>query len=304
MASPLVSIAMPVYNAEKTLAAAVRSILYQTYTNFELIVIDDGSTDNTLSIARSFKDPRIKIISDGNNSGLSTRLNQALDICGGEYFARMDSDDVSFPERIEKQVHFLNEHEEVDLMGAGILIYQENGNLKGVVPILETHEEICRSPWGGFYMAHPTWMGRTGWFLKYRYRSLSKKASSDKAQDQFLLFRTHRTSRFACINEVLLGYREDGRSLKKSLKARYLLCRGVAFESIRRGWFYTALMSVINQSLKMLGDILSIKFGIMGLRNSLLTADSLLAKRWDDIWGMVNSPEGSMKNSSQNVRGN
>ena len=95
MMRPLVSIALTVLNAEKTLAVAIRSICDQTFEDWELIVLDDGSTDSSLSIAGRFGDPRIKVFSDGRNRGIAARLNQAMDLCRGEYFARMDADDVS-----------------------------------------------------------------------------------------------------------------------------------------------------------------------------------------------------------------
>jgi glycosyltransferase involved in cell wall biosynthesis len=91
---PLVSIGMPVFNCERTLSTAIQSILNQTYANWELIIIDDGSKDKTLEIAKSFRDPRIEVINDGQNQRLPIRLNQAIALSRGKYFARMDGDDV------------------------------------------------------------------------------------------------------------------------------------------------------------------------------------------------------------------
>ena len=98
---PLVSIGMPVFNCEKTLIPAVNSILNQTYSNWELFLLDDGSKDKTLEIANSFKDSRIKVIVDGLNKKLPSRLNQAIEMSQGKYFARMDGDDISYPERLQ-----------------------------------------------------------------------------------------------------------------------------------------------------------------------------------------------------------
>src|ERR1700684_499695 len=100
---PLVSIGMPVYDCEKTIAVSLRSILNQTFTEWELIIIDDGSQDGTLARAREFDDPRIRIVDGQRNLGLPARLNQAVHLSGGTYFARMDGDDIAYPERIEKQ---------------------------------------------------------------------------------------------------------------------------------------------------------------------------------------------------------
>src|ERR1700747_664207 len=119
---PLVSVGMPVLNCERTLEVAIRSILQQTYENWQMVLVDDGSKDRTVEIARSFTDERSRVIADGFHRGLSARLNQAIILSMGEYFARMDGDDVSYPQRFDAQVRYLEEHPRVDLLGAGILV--------------------------------------------------------------------------------------------------------------------------------------------------------------------------------------
>ena len=280
--SPLVSIALPVFNAEKTLATAVRSILYQTYSNWELFIIDDGSTDNSLSIAQSFNDPRIRVISGDSNEGISCRLNQAISLCNGEYFARMDADDVSFPKRIETQLDYMKAHYSLDLLGAGMLVYIGDGFIQGVFPIKETHEDICKRPWGGFYLPHPTWLGRTEWFLKHRYRSLA-----DGAEDQDLLFRTYRSSRFACLTEVLLAYREEPRSINKMFSYRSAFFRAIFSEALRSRRYEAAYRLLFLQPAKVTGDILNLKFGLKGLRNPLMPASPFLTKYWEHIWSIT-----------------
>jgi glycosyltransferase involved in cell wall biosynthesis len=106
---PTVSIIMPVYNAGVYLTTAVESILHQTYSNFELLIINDGSTDDSETVVRSFTDPRIRSFHQ-NNIGLTATLNNAIQLCRGKYIARMDQDDISEPHRIERQVHFLEEN--------------------------------------------------------------------------------------------------------------------------------------------------------------------------------------------------
>src|SRR5579863_5206493 len=125
--TPLISVGMPVLNCEKTLELAMRSIVRQSRGDWALIVIDDGSTDHTVEIARSFSDPRVLVCADGLHTGLSERLNEAIQLSRGEYFARMDGDDVAYPERFERQVRYLEEHPEVDLLGAGILVFKGSG---------------------------------------------------------------------------------------------------------------------------------------------------------------------------------
>ena len=108
--SPLVSIGISVYNCQATIGSAFRSILNQTYENWELILIDDGSQDDTLTIIKQFNDDRIRIYSDGRNRGLPGRLNEAVALSQGKYFARMDGDDICYPTRLASQVDFLEKN--------------------------------------------------------------------------------------------------------------------------------------------------------------------------------------------------
>lgn len=278
---PLVSIALPVYNAEKTIGPAVRSIINQTYQNWELLIIDDGSIDATLSVIATIDDPRIKIISDGCNQGIACRLNAALDICRGEYFARMDADDISFPERIALQVLYMRNHPEVDLVCTNIFQFNGNGIVDGVLPVKEFHEDICRTPWAGFYLAHPTMLGRKEWFAKYRYRS-----QYNGAEDQNLLFRSYQFSRFACITEVLLGYRQERRTLKKMLRGRRAFLKAVCFEAMANRQYSMVLKNIGILLLKVVADILNITFGVKSLRNKMTPADPVLLQRWQEIWNI------------------
>ena len=113
---PRVTIALPVYNGGATLKLAVHSVLQQSFTDWELIILDDASTDNSLEVMRSFDDPRIRLVEGEHNLGLSARLNMAVDMACGDYFARMDQDDISLPLRLGKQLGYLQKHGEVDLL--------------------------------------------------------------------------------------------------------------------------------------------------------------------------------------------
>ena len=96
---PLVTIGLSIHNAEATLVSAVNSIVAQTYREWELLLIDDGSRDASHTIAQNFRDERIVVVSDGKNKGHSARLNQAIQMARGKYFCRMDQDDIAFPTR-------------------------------------------------------------------------------------------------------------------------------------------------------------------------------------------------------------
>lgn len=123
---PEISVIMGVYNGERFLAEAIESILFQTFRDFEFIIINDCSTDKSEKIISSFDDPRIKLINLKENKGLSFALNTGILKSKGHYIARMDSDDVSIPERFEKQVEFFKKNPEVSVLGSAY--YEINGN--------------------------------------------------------------------------------------------------------------------------------------------------------------------------------
>ena len=125
MNTPLVTIGIPCYNVGRFIALSIKSVLAQTYTNFELIITDDGSTDNTVDEIRKFNDSRIIMIVDGENHGISYRLNQQIDMAKGYIFIRMDGDDIMFPNRVEKQVKYLQEHPNIDVVGTGAVIIDD-----------------------------------------------------------------------------------------------------------------------------------------------------------------------------------
>lgn len=131
--SPRVTVLMPVYNGENHLAAAIQSILGQTFRDFELLIVEDGSTDHSLARIADFNDARIRVITHGYNRGLVASLNTGLNQAKGEYVARMDCDDVSFPERLGKQVAFMDNHPEVGLCGTWFERHR-NGTVEWVRP--------------------------------------------------------------------------------------------------------------------------------------------------------------------------
>lgn len=128
--TPLISILMPVYNVEAYVGAAIESIQSQTYQYYELIVIDDCSTDGTLGVVESYAaaDPRIRIYKNESNSKIVKSLNRGLKEVNGEFILRMDGDDISDPERISTLYRYLCEHEDCDLIGSYSLSIDENGN--------------------------------------------------------------------------------------------------------------------------------------------------------------------------------
>lgn len=128
--TPKISVIMGIYNCEKTLSEAVDSILNQTYTNWELIMCDDGSVDNTYELAKSYRDKyseKIILIKNPQNLGLNQTLNNCLKVATGDYIARMDGDDLSVPERFEMEVEFLQSHPEYSIVSSPMIYFDENG---------------------------------------------------------------------------------------------------------------------------------------------------------------------------------
>lgn len=196
-----VTVILPVFNGETTLARAVKSIQQQTYPHWKLLLLDDGSTDATLEIAHSFQDCRITVISDGLHKGIVERLNQGVKLADTPYIARMDADDFSLPERLEQQIIFLENTPQVDLVGTAIHLVSPTGEVIGIRIFSTSHSGIVSKPWlKTISIAHPTWCGRTAWFKKWPYQDFSRN------EDQELLLRAASSSTYSNISTPLLEY--------------------------------------------------------------------------------------------------
>jgi glycosyltransferase involved in cell wall biosynthesis len=202
MTTPLVTIGIPVYNCERFIRQAIESVLNQTYANFELIITDDGSTDKSVAIIKQFDDKRIRLVVDNENHGISYRLNQQIRLAKGEYFVRMDGDDVMMPYRIEKQVEYLSNHPEVDLVGSSAIIIDDDNNIIGIRRNNNCYRNIDDVYKYGLFI-HPTVAGRMSWFLKWQYRE-----DMTGVEDYDLWLRSYNSSKF--YNEIapLMYYRD------------------------------------------------------------------------------------------------
>jgi glycosyltransferase involved in cell wall biosynthesis len=277
---PLVSVIMAMRDSADTVASAVRSIQLQTLQNWELIVIDDGSSDASASIVSAFNDTRIKLICEVSGAGLATRLNQAVALSRADYIARMDADDICFPERLGRQVARLQEEPQLDLLGCGAIVFAEDAQLLGELPVGLTHEEITAEPFRGFPFPHPTWCGRAEWF-----RSNPYDAKLMKTQDQDLLLRTFRRSRFAALDDVLIGYRWDALDLAKLLLGREVFIGSLWRHARRSGEFLQALEGIGTHLLKSGVDIATIGLGLNRFmqRNRLKPVRPAVTKQWRDL---------------------
>ncbi len=289
--SPLISIAMPVRNCERTLEVTLRSILWQTYADWELLLIDDGSTDATLRIAREFRDSRIRVFSDSTSKGLPERLNQAIALSKGRLFARMDGDDIAYPLRLERQASLLREHRDVDLVGSSVLVFGTDGVSLGKRMCPATHDAICSNPASGFPMSHPTFIGRLDWFKHWQF---DKRAGS--VCDQDLLLRSFSFSRFANVVDILQGYREEAIHLNKILRYRQQMA-GALMRYFRNRHPLIAALAILEQTLKGGIDCFAVCSGLNHrlLRHRAQPITSAEAETWQKVWESVNQLESKTK---------
>lgn len=201
MAKPFVSVVMPVYNAMEYVDSAIKSIIDQTYENYELIIIDDGSTDGSKEIIKSFGDNRIVFIENTKNIKLVETLNKGLDMAKGEFIARMDADDIALPQRFEKQVDYLLKNPQVGVLGTA---YESFDAIKKKVFYEINHDDIKWRQLYECHIAHPTVMMRREVIEKYRFRYSEEFLH---AEDYDLWTRISQVSEINNLPQILLKYR-------------------------------------------------------------------------------------------------
>lgn len=230
---PRVTVLMPVYNGEKHLREALESILCQTFKDFEFLVVDDGSTDRSVEIIKSYQDPRIRLMHNGTNHGLIYSLNEGMALATGEYVARMDCDDISLPERFARQVAFLDTHPEIGACGTW---FRKFGAANKVLRWKEDPESVRCGFIFGPMLSHPTVMFRRALFEKHNLRYSSDYVH---AEDYELWVRALRYMKFANLGEVLLLYRVHPQQLTERMsegqihsagKVRLSLLKELGFE--------------------------------------------------------------------------
>lgn len=203
---PKVSVIMPAYNAEKYIGEAIESILTQTYSDFEFIIINDGSVDGTEKIINSYKDARIIYMANEKNMGIIVTLNKGLKIASGEYIVRMDADDISLPDRIEKQVEFMDKNMDIGVLGTGLRIFGEY--IQESERIFKTSaDELKAELLFNSCIAHPTVVIRKSVIVN---NNLEYDKDFVGKEDFALWWEIAKVSKIATIPEVLLWYRVHG----------------------------------------------------------------------------------------------
>ncbi len=205
--APLITVLMPVHNGATHLSAAIRSILNQRHADFEFLIIDDASKDNSVAIIQSFKDPRIRLVQSPDRLKLSGALNLGLDQARGRYIARMDADDISLPIRLEVQSRFMEQHPDIGLCGTWIRYL---GASTQTLRRPTSHEEILAFTLIDTPFAHPTVMLRRDLFERHHLRF---NGDFFPTEDFELWTRVLRLIPAANLPQVLLRYRIHGQSL-------------------------------------------------------------------------------------------
>lgn len=211
-----VSVIMSVHDDEKYLGESIRSILTQTFKNFEFIIVDDASANDSLEIVKKLaeQDKRIKILTNKKRLGLTKSLNKAIKRAQGKYIARMDGDDVSLPTRLEKQVEFMEKHPQVAVLGSWAALIDEDGNKLKVKKTPTSYQQIYKSVMAANPFIHPT--------LMFRRSVLAETGFYDEhflyAQDYELILRILKDYKGTNIGKSLLLYRvgvKESISIKK-----------------------------------------------------------------------------------------
>jgi glycosyltransferase involved in cell wall biosynthesis len=238
MPSPTLTIGLPVYNAAPFLRDCLRSVFAQSWSDWELVIADDGSTDESLSILRSIFDPRVRLVGPNLHQGLGACLNLITANARGRYIARMDADDMMHPSRLERQLRILLERPDLDGLGCGMVVLDRHLEPIGTKLNPVDHPAICADPLTGIRLAHATFVGRAEWFRSHPYNN-----DSYGCEEWELLFSTFAKSRFANLPEPLYFYREldsfkVSKYLRRQLRASIFCWRHgrAQFGTARTSW--------------------------------------------------------------------
>lgn len=231
---PLVSVIMAVYNAEKFLSKSLDSVLGQSYSNFELILIDDCSTDSSLAIERSYadRDSRIVLLQNRANGGAAVARNKGLDNVHGDYIAFLDSDDLISPERLAKQVAFFDQHPDVDLCGSYYIVFNEELGERVELKVPVSHERIIVEMLFGSPFALSAVMMR-----REPFERTGVRFKPSRAEDYQLWTEVYTRMRMANIPEYLFFYRQ----WSEQISTKQLAKQNIDVQTIHRLHFHNEL---------------------------------------------------------------
>jgi len=241
-----VSVVLSVLNGENSLRPALDSILAQTFRDFELIIVNDGSTDGTAKILNEYAagDSRIRIITHTQNAGLANSLNDGIRVAAGELIIRADADDYNFPDRFAKQVAFMREHPEVDVLGGAMERKNSRGEVFSITRQLESDAEIKRKLYFRVPFFHPTVILRKSFWE----RNGGYDPRWHRCEDLDLWLRGYKNAVYHNLPDILVSYRAPaGVKLKYLLENfRMLLKNGCRNNDLLRAFAAIAKFSIAN----------------------------------------------------------
>lgn len=282
--NPLVSVIMPAYNATRYMREAIDSILSQTYQNFELIIVDDASKDDTKKVIKDYikrypKKVKGVFLTINQNGGGDACANEGVKIAQGEYLARMDADDIADSHRLEKQVAFLQSHKDVVLLGSNAYVIDEHGVITGEKTEPSTHKEIYKLYGTLHPMIHPTCMIRRMIDGKpFAYQTIYKDN-----RDYYTFFRLLCDGyKFANLPENLLYYRIHGNNYTfANAKYKFYNTLHIRFEMVRLHGYkpsFSAVISNITQTIIISLLPENVLTGVYMLLKGILTPSQLLIR--------------------------
>lgn len=215
---PRITIGIPVYNAAATLPLALQSVFAQTFSDWELLLVDDGSTDESVEIMRAIRDDRVKVVVNPENKTTAPRLNQINQLARAPLIARMDADDAMHPERLSRQIAYLDAHPEVEVLGTALYSIDPECTIRG-------RRSISHKPASDFAAGirvpvfQGTTVGRTTWFRSNPY---NESVHARRCEDTELWFRTYDKSVIESLDEPLMFVREDVAKAMRKLRSSNL----------------------------------------------------------------------------------
>lgn len=275
---PIVSVLIPVYNPGEALLPAIRSIFAQTLQDWELILVDDGSTDGTRARLDQLDDPRVRVLPHGPNRGVGYRRNQLVEAARGRYLATMDSDDVMLPTRLERQVAAFEADPSLELLATAAYLLGAEGEPLGAVheePLDTRPHRVVRAGW----VIHPTIMTRREWSLAHLY-----DPNQLRAEDHELWTRSGLTCHAARLPEPLVAYRIDTPgTLRAHVRGWYESMRIYRRNAPARvGWGWTLAYLAATLGLILKGQLrlaLGQDGGVVGRRRRVLPEAEAAALR-------------------------
>lgn len=281
-----ISIGIPFFNAELYLADSIKSVINQSFNDWELILIDDGSTDRSLEIAHSFaqKDSRIRIISDGENKKLPARLNQIIEEAKYDYIARMDADDLMHPNRIEKQLHILKNNPDYDLVSSGLVSIDNKNQVKGyrnVDNLIKADGNSNNTP-----IIHASILAKKSWYMRNKY-----SLNFPRAEDYELWCRTAKNNDLKIIvsPELLYFCREEGNIFPKKLINSYKDGYGIRRKYNIGGGIQDYLKVSLKCNIIRILSLLNMEQGLSKKRNKKFSTQDKLVYQQNIVNNIVSS---------------